>query len=294
MSETTTSRSMPKGRPDEAHEMLGRQMRYLREARRVSPAVAGRHIGTTASKISRIERGRVKIKEDDLLGLLDLYGVPGQAELQAMLEFACRLNSRQWWQKDGTELDGWFCSYLVLESIAEYIRTYEVRFIPGLLQTPAYAEAVIRRRYTNEDEIRRRVDVRMRRQRMVLEAKTPRLWALVDKAALEEDWAGEHVMREQIEFLLRTAEQRSAVIQVLPSGAGGRAGIGNSFSLLRLRVQNLSDVVYLEHIDSALFLESPGKSDPYRSAIELLSIEAGEPEDTTSQLEKALANFKRA
>jgi transcriptional regulator with XRE-family HTH domain len=277
------------GRPNEAHEMLGRQLRSLRNAKKVPASVAGRHIGASASKISRMEGGRTKVKDDDLYHLLTLYGVTDPVERQAMLEFACALNNKQWWDVDKGFLGGWFCSYLTLESISQYIRTYEVRFIPGLLQTEAYAEAVIRRQYTQEAEIRRRVRVRMRRQQMVLDRGTTRLWALVDSAALDEGFAGTEVMRKQIEFLIYAAQRDNVMIQVLPSGAGGYAGVGNSFSILRLRVGNLSDVVYLEHIDDAFFHDDANKSDPYRIAMTKLALKDGTPEDTMSKLEKALA-----
>jgi transcriptional regulator with XRE-family HTH domain len=292
MSDTAALRPEPKGRPDEAHEIFGRQLRYLRESQRVSPSGAGRHIEGSASKISRLETGRVGVKEDDLLRLLALYGVTDTLQISAMLQFASCLNGRQWWRDENTVSDGWLSSYLVLESIAEQIRTYEVRFIPGLLQTAAYAEAVIRCRYTDRDEIRRRVRVRMRRQQMILKERpslfgeAPRLWALVDEAALTEGFAGRRIMREQIDFLLQTAEQHSAVIQVLPSGAGGGIGVGSSFSVLRFRGKALLDVVYLEHLDNATFLDSPSETDPYRIAMERLAAKAGDPRHTTSKLER--------
>jgi hypothetical protein len=112
---------------------------------------------------------------------------------------------------------------------------------------------------------------------------------VVDRAALDEGFAGPEVMREQIEFLIDAAQRPNVVIQVSPSGAGGYVGVGNSFSILRLRVGDLSDVVYLEHIDDALFLDDTSKSDPYRIAMTELAIEAGEPRDTMSKLKEALA-----
>ena len=297
MVDAAAPRPDSKGRPDQAHEVFGRRLRYLRESRGVSPLAARRHIDGSASKISRLETGRVGVKEEDLLRLLALYGVTDTLEVSAMLQFASRLDDRQRWRDDGAALDGWLSSYLVLESIAKQIRTYEVRFIPGLLQTAAYAEAVIRCRYTDPHEIRQRVKVRMRRQQMILDnepspfGRTLRLWALVDEAALAEGFAGPDVMRNQIDFLLQTAERHSVVIQVLPSSAGGSIGIGAPISMLRFRGEVLPDVVYLEHLHNATFLDSPSETDPYRIAMEQLADKAGEPQDTTSMLEKALASI---
>src|SRR4051812_31309629 len=170
----------PGGRPNEAHELLGRHLRQLREVSGVSASAAGRRIGCSASKISRIECGRCKVKEDDLHRLLDLYDNAGQRHRHALAGFAGRLNGWQWWDGYGEVVSGWLRSYLVLESIAQLIRTYEARFIPGLLQTPAYAEAVIRLHHHDPNEIRRRVEVRMRRQRVLLERGAPHLWAVID------------------------------------------------------------------------------------------------------------------
>lgn len=289
---TRTPRPGTKGRPDHAHAMLGRQLRVLRESRDVSRETAGRHIGGSPSKISRMESGHTGVKETDLERLLTLYGVTDARERRAMLELTCHLNNRQWWYAYSDILRGWFCSYLVLESIAEYIRTYEVRFIPGLLQTRAYADAVVRLHYTDETEIGRRVDARMHRQRKLLTQGRPRLWAVVDEAALYEHIADPAIMREQINFLLHAATLPQVHLQVLPSGAAGRVGIGDSFSMLRLRMSCLSDVVYLEHIGSAYFLENPDDLDPYKIAMNRLSIAATKPSDAVTALERARDHYR--
>jgi hypothetical protein len=262
----------------------------------LSPTEAGRHIDGSGSKISRIEWGRIKVKEDDIYHLLALYEVTDPHERNALLELARRLDTRQWWEAHGDLLDGWFCSYLVLESIAQHIRTYEVRFIPGLLQTPAYAEAVIRLHHTDPDKVRRRVDVRMQRQHALLANETPQLWAVIDKAALDEaalpdGIAGPDVMRDQITFLHQAVQHRNVNVQILPPGAGGRAGVATSFSLLRNN--GLPDVAYLEHIGSAFFLDNPTVSEPYEIAMNRLAVAAGHPRATPGTLTEALDSLGR-
>ncbi|MEU8606778.1 helix-turn-helix transcriptional regulator [Actinoplanes sp. NPDC048791] len=291
MSTILTSQPSAKGRPDDAREVLGRRLRSLREAKGLTPIEAGRHIGGSGSKISRIEWGRIKAKADDVYQLLFLYGVTDPHERKALLELARRLETRQWWDAYGDLLDGWFCSYLVLESIAQHIRTYEVRFVPGLLQTPAYAEAVIRLHHTDPDQVRRRVDVRMQRQHALLNNKTPQLWAVIDQAALAEaalpdGIAGPKVMRDQIAFLEKAIQHRNVNIQILRPGAGGRVGVATSFSLLRNK--GLPDVAYLEHIGSAFFLDDPTVSEPYEITMSRLAVAAGRPEDTPQILTEAL------
>jgi transcriptional regulator with XRE-family HTH domain len=260
-------------------------------------ATAGRAIGASESKVSRIECGKNRVSDDDLHELLALYQVTDRDERQAIFEFASRLAKGQWWDEYSTALDGWFCSYLVLESIAQHIRTYEVRYVPGLLQTRAYAEAVVRLHAGDKDEIERRVAVRMQRQRMLLERKRPQLWAVIDRTALDEaalpdGVAGPEVMREQIQFLIDAANRPNIVIQTLPPGGGARLGIDNSFSLLRLRLQKLPGVAYLEHIGDAYFLDDPNRADRYEIAMNQLTLTAQRPAQSIETLQQALASIE--
>ncbi|MFI5906044.1 helix-turn-helix domain-containing protein [Dactylosporangium sp. NPDC051541] len=282
-----TTLSTPTARPQAVWGMIGRQLRAFRVARNISPAVAGQHIGAHESKISWIECGNVKVKEDDLERLLALYRVTG-AECRAILDLTRRAGDRQWWYPHRDVLADWFCSYLVLESAAEVIRTYEVHFIPGILQTRAYAEAVMRQWYVDEAEVRRRVEVRMRRQEILHEQRSPHIWAVIDEAALRKQIGGPLVMREQLESLIEANEQRHMRIQILLSAAGGHVGMGNSFSILRLRNEHMPDVVYLEQIDSALFFTEREELDPYREAMTRINVAAGKPNETRNVIEQAL------
>jgi transcriptional regulator with XRE-family HTH domain len=281
------------GRPTDAYRIFGHQLQQLRTACGVSTAGAARCIGGSIAKISRLEGGKCAVKDGDLDQLLNLYQVTKPDTRKALLGFASRLNDWRAWDAGS----GWLCSYLILESMAGLIRTYEAMFIPGLLQTRAYAETVVRRHYRHEHEIRRRVDLRIRRQRAVLERGTPRLWAIVDRAALDADLLRgcvprpEDVMREQIEFLIRAADRTDIVIQVLPRGAGFRAGVATSFSLLRLALESVADIAYLEQIDDAIFLDDPDKADSYQNAMEWLSIHAGKPDEALETLKEALAKI---
>ena len=274
-------------RPDEAQGLLGHYLRRWREAAGLTPAAAGRRLDCSASKISRIERGRSGVKDDDLDRLLTTYAVNDPKHRQTVSELAVRLNTPQWWDEYADVLESWFRSYLVLESMVELIRTYEARFIPGLLQTQAYAEAVVRRHHRDDQLVRRRVELRGRRQRALLEGGRPHLWAVIDRAALDQaalpgGVAGPAVMREQIDFLAAVVEQSNVVIQILPPGAGGAAGVDTSFSLLRLK--SLSDVAYVEHVSDALFLDQPDRTDRYAMAMARLSILAGRPSDAVAAL----------
>ncbi|RSM44999.1 transcriptional regulator [Actinoplanes sp. ATCC 53533] len=283
MVRTTPSPPDGKGRPSDAYEILGRSLRLLRESCGFKVKEAAQLIDVSPSKISRIELGRVGIKEVDLDRLLTLYGISDDNERLAFLERNHRLSEPRWWSSYSNHLSEWYCSYLHLESEAKYILEYEVRLIPGLLQTRAYAEAVIRSTCTDEQQVRRLIDVRMRRQRMVLERGAPKLWAIVEHAALVDSFDDSELMQEQIDFLLRITGSSDVRIQVLMPGAGALAFRGNSFSILQMKA---SEVVYMEHLDRAFFLDERKDSEPYRLAMSELVIVADEPRKSRTTLEE--------
>jgi hypothetical protein len=242
--------------------------------------------------MSRIELGRTGIKDEDLEELLELYGVVDSEERLALLELNRRLNGKKWWDSYSSSFADWFCSYLILESAATYIWTYEGRLVPGLLQTQDYAESIIRTRYTDDEHVRRLIEVRMRRQNMVLGSGAPNLWAIVDHSALTDGVNDLSVMRQQIEFLIEATQFKGVRIQVLGPRSGLCALRNDSFAILRCRGNNLAEVVYLENLESAHFLDKPEESEPYRLAMARIGRAADNPEDTRTTLEAALRSLK--
>ncbi|WP_164466008.1 helix-turn-helix domain-containing protein [Actinoplanes teichomyceticus] len=266
--------------------MLGRQLRILREECGISREDAAKHLRCHPAKVSRLELGQVPFKDADLDTLLTYYRMHDARERAALLSLNARLNEKPWWAPYSNSLAEWYRSYLLLESVAQYIYTYENRFIPGLLQTREYAEATIRDRYTDEEDIQRRVDVRMRRQASILRRRASQIWAIIDNAALEDGLDDPAVMRRQLDFLIRATDLPHVRIQIVKRGAC--AARSNSFSILRLRSARLSEVVYLEQLDDALFIEDVAKSEPYRIAWSEIGIVACKPEDTRRILEQTL------
>src|SRR5437762_5000686 len=198
------------GGPTVRRMLLGAQLRRLREAKGITREEAGRLIRGSESKISRIELGRVGFKQRDVADLLTLYGVVGEPERAALLTLAGEANKPGWWQPYGDLLPTWLQTYLDLEAAATLIRTYEVQFVPGLLQTDAYARAVILLGHEAEDraEIDRRVGLRMARKRLLTRPDAPQLWAVIDEAVLRRPIGGAQVMREQIEVLIEASADR--------------------------------------------------------------------------------------
>lgn len=270
--------------------LLGAQLRRLREASGVTREGAGWEIRASESKISRMELGRVGFKERDVADLLTLYGVTEPDEREALLKLARDANSPGWWHRYGDVLPSWFQSYLGLEAAAALIRSYEVQFVPGLLQTPEYARAVVLLGHGRAApaEIERRVALRMQRQRLLRREDPPLLWAVVDEAALRRPIGGPQVMRGQVAALIEATRSPHIRLQVIPFAAGGHAAAGGAFTILRFGDQDLPDIVYIEQLTSALYLDKRDDLDYYAVAMERLCVEAEPPERTPEILGRLL------
>lgn len=273
--------------------MLGAQLRRLRESRGLTREGAGWEIRASESKISRMELGRVGFKERDIADLLTLYGIIDPQEREALLRLARDANSPGWWHQYGDVLPSWFQAYLGLEAAAALIRTYELQFVPGLLQTQEYARAVVLLGHGRAlpAEIDRRVALRMRRQRVLHRKDPPQLWAVVDEAALRRPIGGPAVMRQQVTALIDATRLPNVRLQVVPFAAGGHAAAGGAFSILRFGDAELPDVVYIEQLTSALYLDKREDLEFYAVAMERLCVEAEPPERTPELLGRILADL---
>lgn len=287
----------PDSGPTVLRILLGAQLRRLRESKGVTREQAGWEIRASESKLSRMENGRVGFKERDIADLLSLYGVTDRAERESLLDLALRANNPGWWHRYSDVHPKWFEAYLGLEAAASVIRTYEVQFVPGLLQTSEYAEAVIRLAYGGADhgEIERRVALRTGRQRMLYRADPPppHLWAVVDEAALRRPIGGPEVMCGELEFLIEVGRRPNITIQVLPFHAGGHAAAGGAFSLLRFPEPDLPDVVYMEQLTGALYIDERRDVDTYVEAMERLCLEAASPEASLELLGRLRRELRR-
>jgi hypothetical protein len=278
------------GGPTALRMLLGAHLRRLRETEGITRASAGYHIRASESKISRMELGRVSFKVRDVEDLLKLYGVDDPEEIDRLLQLAADANSPGWWHRYGAVLPDWFQSYLGLESAASRIRTYEVQFIPGLLQTRDYARSVVELAYgkVGKKEIDHRVELRSSRQKLLVKPGAPRLWAVIDEAVLRRPMGSHRVMREQLEELITYSHLPNVVIQILRFNTGGHAAAGGGFSILRFPDPELSDIVYLEHLTSALYLDKPEDLDAYTTAMDRTCVQAKEPRETEEILREII------
>ena len=271
--------AQPGSGPTVLRILLGSQLRMLREVKGITREEAGYAIRASGSKISRMELGRVSFKERDVTDLLKLYGVD-EDETATLVALAIQANSPGWWHKYGDVLPDWFQVYVGLEEAASLIRLYEVQFVPGLLQTADYARAVVRlgQPAAAPEEIARRISLRMGRQELLTKPGGPRLWAIVDEAALRRPIGGKEVMRAQLEQLILATEEPQVTLQVMPFRSGGHAAEAGAFTIMRFPEPDLPDVVYLEQLTSALYLDKRDDVEKYTEVMERLSVESESPE----------------
>jgi transcriptional regulator with XRE-family HTH domain len=280
------------GGPTVLRILLGAQLRRLREAKRITLGEAGEVIRASHSKMSRLETGRVGFKDRDIADLLTFYGVTDPEERDSMRALAQRANAPGWWHDYSDVLPSWFEAYVGLEEVATQIRAYQVQFVPGLLQTEDYARAVTLLGHAGEPvkDTKLRVGLRMARQQVLTKPDAPSVWLVLDEAILRRPIGTPAVMRTQLEHLLAMAELPNVTIQIIPFQAGGHPAAGGPFSILRFAEPDLPDVVYLEQLTSALYLDKPETVDSYLMVMERLCVEALTPAASADTIKAILAS----
>jgi Domain of unknown function (DUF5753)/Helix-turn-helix domain len=268
--------------PTALRMILGNQLRRFREAAGVTPDRAGYEIRASRSKISRMENGRVGFKERDVTDLLTLYGITDERARAGMVSLVRHANAPGWWSKYDDILADWFEAYLGLETAASVIRTFEMQFVPGLFQTEAYARAVtlLGHSAAPAEEIDRRVSLRLKRQDLLTGPEPPQVWSIMDEGALRRPVGGRAVMRAQLNRLIEVAGVRHVTVQVVPFGRGGHAAAGGSFTVLRFGEADVPDVVYIEQLTSALYLDKREDVEHYMEVMNRLATEALTPART--------------
>jgi transcriptional regulator with XRE-family HTH domain len=286
----TDGQSGPGGGPTVRRMLVGAQLRRLRTEAGISREQAGEAIRASEWKIHRLENGQVGFKERDVVDLLRLYGITDPGEVAEFVVVAREANVPGWWQQYGDLLPQWFRAYVDLESAATLIRTYEGQLVPGLLQTEDYMRAVIGGAHLAEspEEAERRVALGVSRQRLLERPGAPRLWAVIDEAALRRPVGSPEVMRGQLERLIDATKLADVVLQILPFGAGAHPAMVGAFSILRFADQELPDVVYVEHLTNALYLDKRDDVNRYLHVMDRISIRAAPPDKTVDILHKIL------
>ena len=241
--------------PTVRRRRLGQELRRLRELKGMTAEEVAERLLVSQSKISRLENGRRSISQRDVRDLCGVYEVEDQRIVDSLMEMARDSRQQGWWHTFG---DIPYSVYIGLETDAESLRVYEPQLVTGLLQTRAYAEALVQGALpeTSTAEIEKRVQVRMRRQERITAQNNPlRLWVVLDEAALKRVVGSRLVMREQLEHLIEMSQLPHVTVQVLPFDVGAHPGLNGQYAILEFADAADSSVVYLEGVTSDLYLE---------------------------------------
>ncbi len=289
MPDSTSPGADGSGAPTVLRILLGTQLRRLRESRGVTAQAAAKAIRGSESKISRIELGRNAVREVDIADLLNLYGITDPAEREQLLTLASQANQQGWWHRYQDVLPNWFQSYIGLEESAESIRSFDNQFVPGLLQTEDYALAVFQLGAYTDAETDRLVYLRKERQRRFASGGL-RLWAIIDEVALRRPVGNADLMRAQLEHLIDISVRPGLTLQVTPFLTGASYAAPSSFSILSFAVDDLPDVVYVEQLTSAMYLDKRADVDRYAEAMDHIRATSYTREQTQELIRTIIAD----
>jgi transcriptional regulator with XRE-family HTH domain len=251
-----------------------------------------RQLEWSTSTLFRIETGRSRPQPGNVRALLELYGVTG-AERDGLIQLAREARQPGWWHSFRDVLPNPYEVYIGLEAGAASIRNFEPLLVPGLLQTEAYARELSRNGplELDRDEVERRVEVRMARQRILARDDRPRLWAVIDEAVIHRQVGGPAVMREQLQHLIAIADQGKTTIQVVPYRAGAHAGTAGPFVILEFGEPTDPAMVYIETLAGDIYIEDALDVNRYTLAFERLLAAALHPDESVKLIEQAASTM---
>lgn len=254
--------------------ILGRRLRDLRRNAGRSFEDAAQILGVSALAIRRMEQAQVKWKIPYIRLLLDEYGVTGE-EARDFLALTLEANQPGWWYRYRDVLPSWFKAYVSLEEEATLIRCYEPHYVPGLVQTESYAESVLRAGlHDTGEELGRRVALRMERQKLLTQPQAPDLWIVIDEMVLRRPMVPPEVMRDQIDRLIELTELPNVKLQVIPFDLCVHEGMYGPFTFFHFEHPEMPDIVYLENVLGAVYLDQYEDVAAFQSALDQLCAQA--------------------
>jgi hypothetical protein len=281
----------PAGSPTIRRRELGALLRALRTERgwTAEQVVGQLGLGMSTSKLSRLETGHRGASARDVNQLCDLYEVDGE-QRQRMLELAREGKQRAWWQPLGLP----YSTYVGMEAEATSISDYGLGMIPGLLQVPEYARAVVRATLPDlePEAVEQRVQGRMTRQQLLFLSDGPRFEAVVDESVLHRVVGSPAIMRSQLKRLLELSELPNVTLRVIPYEAGALPAGNNKFIILSFAQPAVLDVVFIEGLTGDLYLDDPVEVETYRATYRALVRLAADPDVTRETIEAALSGYR--
>jgi transcriptional regulator with XRE-family HTH domain len=276
------------GKPTVRSRRVGSELRRLREAAGVTTAQAAEVLSCSPAKISRIENGVVTVRVVDLRLLLDQYGDSDAGHRGYLERLARESNKRGWWQDYGNTIPPYYADFIGLETDASYIKTWEPTTVPGLLQTPDYARAVM---LTNPammspDKLDHFISVRAERQSRLERGTEVRFDAVIWEAALLSTVGSRTVRRGQLERLAELMGRPNISVQVLPLAAGDHASMSGSFVLFSFGSERSVSTVFVENLTSSQYLEGDDELRGYALVFDALRSAALSPAASADRIRK--------
>jgi transcriptional regulator with XRE-family HTH domain len=278
------------GKPTVRSRRVGAELRRLREAAGVTTAQAAELLTCSPAKISRIENGIVSVRVVDLRLLLDRYG-DQDPERRAYLERLARdSNKRGWWQDYGDTIPPYYADFIGLETDASYIKTWEPTIVPGLLQTPEYARAVMLANpaMISPDKLDNLISIRQARQARLEQSTDVRLDAVIWEAAVITTIGGDEVQRAQLARLLELMNRPNISVQVLPLEAGDKANMSGSFVTFSFGSERSVSTVFVETLTSSQYLEGDQELRGYTLVFDALRSAALSPAASATRISQRL------
>ncbi|WP_405720492.1 helix-turn-helix domain-containing protein [Streptomyces sp. NBC_01537] len=275
--------------------ILGRQLEELRTRAGLSFEQAAEAIGVSHSTLRRMEAAKVaRLRLAEVEKLLRTYGITDQNEIDTFLQSVREANKRGWWHNYRDVMPDWFAAYLSLERAALQIRAYEPQFVHGLLQTQEYARALLTagNPHASDGATERMVALRMQRQELLHRQNPPRLWVVMDETVLRWPVGGAEVMRAQIDHLIAVSALPHVTLQIMPFRNGPHPAMrAGAFHLFRFKARELPDIVYLNGMVGAVYLDKDEDVLVYREALDRLgaqSVPARKTEELLGAIRKEL------
>ena len=283
--------SEPRSAPTVGQVVLGRRLLDLREHAGLKREEAARILRVAPATVRRMETAEVALKIPYLQLLLKSYGV-GDEEAEVFVQLAEEANRPGWWQRFHDILPDWFSVHVSLEGAAAVIRAYEPHFVPGLLQTEDYARAIMRTGAVGQvdpEESERHVALRMERQTLLTREDAPHLWVVLDETVLRRPVGTPEVMRGQIDRLLTATERPNVTLQVAEFSSGHHPGTYGPFVLFRFAVPELPDMVYVEYLTGAVYLDERVEVASHLEVLDRMAAQAA----TARRTKEILRDFRK-
>ncbi|KOG20033.1 MULTISPECIES: helix-turn-helix domain-containing protein [Streptomyces] len=288
--------SEPRSAPTVGQVVLGRRLQDLRERAGLKREEAAKILRVAPATVRRMETAEVALKIPYVQLLLKEYGI-SDSEAEGFIALAEEANLPGWWQRFHDVLPGWFSMYVSLEGAASLIRAYEPQFIPGLLQTEAYARAILRSGAVGggsdagkDEDAERHVALRMERQSLLTREDAPKFWVIMDETVFRRPVGdGPEVMRDQLDRLLEASESPNVTLQIAEFGSGHHPGTYGPFVLFRFAMPELPDMVYSEYLTGAVYLDARPEVASHLEVMDRMAAQAA----TAQRTKEILLNLRK-